>query len=106
MLGWSAVRISVFKGFWLSGLQERQKSVFFAAPPGKSSLGQREAKLSIRQSESSDESSAPESEKESLNFKVSSQFKKAFKGFAVSEGISMTDLLKEGFVLSKKKRQK
>lgn len=50
--------------------------------------------------------SAPESEKESLNFKVNPHFKKEFKGFAVSEGLSMTDLLKEGFVLSKEKRQK
>ena len=41
----------------------------------------------------------------SLNFKVSPEFKKEFKGFAVAEGISMTDLLKEGFELSKKKRQ-
>lgn len=62
--------------------------------------------MSIRKGETSDEISARESEKESLNFKVSSQFKKAFKGFAVAEGISMTDLLKEGFALSKKKRQK
>ncbi|MBF0325299.1 MAG: hypothetical protein HQL42_09515 [Alphaproteobacteria bacterium] len=47
----------------------------------------------------------PESEKEkSLNFKVSPEFKKEFKGFAVSQGISMTDLLKEGFALSKKQR--
>ena len=52
------------------------------------------------------ESSMLENEKESLNFKVSSEFKKEFKGFAVSEGISMTDLLKEGFALSKKIRQK
>lgn len=42
----------------------------------------------------------------SLNFKVSPDFKKQFKGFAVAQGISMTDLLKEGFALSKKKRQK
>lgn len=52
------------------------------------------------------ENAAPERDKESLNFKVSSDFKKEFKGFAVSEGISMTDLLKEGFELSKKKRRK
>lgn len=52
------------------------------------------------------ESSMLENEKVSLNFKVSSEFKKEFKGFAVSEGISMTDLLKEGFALSKKIRQK
>lgn len=61
--------------------------------------------MATRRTESS-ESSALESEKESLNFKVSPAFKKEFKGFAVSEGISMTDLLKEGFALSKKKRQK
>ncbi|RWB26421.1 hypothetical protein [Mesorhizobium sp.] len=62
--------------------------------------------LISRRSEGSSDSSVPESEKESLNFKVSPEFKKEFKGFAVSQGISMTDLLKEGFVLSKKKRQK
>jgi hypothetical protein len=39
----------------------------------------------------------------SLNFKVSPEFKKEFKGFAVAQGISMTDLLKEGFVLFQKK---
>ena len=42
----------------------------------------------------------------SLSFKVSPEFKKSFKGFAVAHDISMTDLLKEGFTLSKKKRQK
>ena len=41
-----------------------------------------------------------------LNFKVSLDFKKEFKGFAGSEGITMTELLKEGFALSKQKRQK
>lgn len=40
----------------------------------------------------------------SLNFKVSDEFKKAFKGYAVSQGVSMVDLLKEGFELSKKNR--
>lgn len=69
-----------------------------AAPKG--------AALASRRTEGSNESSTLESEKESLNFKVSPQFKKEFKGFAVSEGISMTDLLKEGFALTKKKRQK
>ncbi len=59
-----------------------------------------------RRNEDSSGSSPLESEKESLNFKVSPEFKKEFKGFAVSEGISMTHLLKEGFVLSKNKRQK
>lgn len=42
----------------------------------------------------------------SLSFKVSPDFRKKFKGFAVAQGISMTDLLKEGFALSQKKRQK
>lgn len=55
----------------------------------------------------SSEEDGQESDKgTSLNFKVSPDFKKQFKGFAVAQGISMTDLLKEGFVLSKKKRQK
>lgn len=47
----------------------------------------------------------PETERgRSLNFKVSEDFKKEFKGYAVSQGMSMTDLLKEGFKLSKAKR--
>lgn len=41
----------------------------------------------------------------SLNFKVSPKFKKEFKGFAVAQGISMTDLLKEGFELARKMRE-
>ncbi|QQF06211.1 hypothetical protein [Sinorhizobium meliloti] len=45
-------------------------------------------------------------ENKSLNFKVSSDFKKQFKGFAVAQGITMTELLKEGFALSQKQRQK
>lgn len=40
----------------------------------------------------------------SLNFKVTPEFKKEFKGYAVSQGISMVDLLKAGFALSKKQR--
>ncbi|PZP90470.1 MAG: hypothetical protein DI587_38565 [Variovorax paradoxus] len=47
-----------------------------------------------------------EGDNKSLNFKVSSDFKKQFKGFAVAQGITMTELLKEGFVLSQKLRQK
>jgi hypothetical protein len=55
----------------------------------------------------SDDKSDQEPEKGvSLNFKVSPEFKKQFKGFAVAQGISMTELLKEGFALSKKERQK
>lgn len=47
-----------------------------------------------------------EGDSKSLNFKVSSDFKKQFKGFAVAQGITMTELLKEGFALSRKLRQK
>jgi len=42
---------------------------------------------------------------ETLNFKVTSEFKKEFKGYAVSQGMSMVELLKEGFELSKRNRE-
>ena len=42
---------------------------------------------------------------ETLNFKVTTDFKKEFKGYAVSQGMTMVDLLKEGFELSKRKRK-
>ena len=44
-------------------------------------------------------------ELETLNFKVPSSFKRAYKGYAALEGISMLELLKEGFELSKSKRR-
>lgn len=50
--------------------------------------------------------SVVDSDNKTLNFKVSLDFKKEFKGFAGSQGITMTELLKEGFALSKKNRQK
>ena len=62
--------------------------------------------MASRRIEGSSESGLPVSGKESLNFKVSPEFKREFKGFAVSEGISMTDLLKQGFALSKKLSKK
>lgn len=46
------------------------------------------------------------SDNKTLNFRVSSEFKKEFKGFAVAQGMTMTELLKEGFALSKRKWQK
>ena len=49
---------------------------------------------------------AIDGDNKTLNFKVSLDFKKEFKGFAGSQGITMTELLKEGFALSKKMRQK
>ena len=42
---------------------------------------------------------------ETLNFKVTTEFKKEFKGYAVSQGVTMVELLKEGFELSKRKRK-
>jgi hypothetical protein len=42
---------------------------------------------------------------QTLNFKVPRAFKKAFKLYAVEHGISMIELLREGFELSKKNRK-
>ena len=53
-----------------------------------------------------DEDGVEDGENKSLSFRVSLAFKKEFKGFAGSQGITMTELLKEGFALAKKKRQK
>jgi hypothetical protein len=44
-------------------------------------------------------------ETESLNFKVSAEFKREFKGYAVSQGVSMIELLREGFELVKQSRK-
>ncbi len=41
---------------------------------------------------------------ETLNFKVTTRFKKEFKGYAVSQGMTMIELLREGFELSKRER--
>ena len=48
---------------------------------------------------------SPPMDTETLNFKVTTAFKKEFKGYAVSQGMTMVDLLKDGFELSKRKRQ-
>jgi hypothetical protein len=42
---------------------------------------------------------------ETLNFKVTTEFKREFKGYAVSHGVTMVELLKEGFELSKRERK-
>ena len=39
-----------------------------------------------------------------LNFKIKTEFKKEFKGFAVGQGFTAVELLKEGFDLSRRKR--
>jgi len=44
-------------------------------------------------------------ELETLNFKVPPEFKRAFKGYAVSQGVSMVELLREGFELIMQKRK-
>ena len=42
---------------------------------------------------------------ETINFKVPSEFKREFKGYAATQGLSMVELLREGFELSKQKRK-
>lgn len=56
------------------------------------------------QRKSKDKSPSAAVDTETLNFKVTTEFKKEFKGYAVSQGITMVELLKEGFELSKRKR--
>ena len=46
---------------------------------------------------------SPEAQPSSLNFKVPANFKREFKGYAVSRGMTMIELLKEGFALSKER---
>jgi hypothetical protein len=62
--------------------------------------------LANRQTGDSEEQGGGASENKTLNFRVSPDFKKEYKGYAVAQGMTMTELLKEGFALSKKKRQK
>jgi hypothetical protein len=40
-----------------------------------------------------------------LNFKITPAFRKEFKGYAISQGMTMVELLKEGFELTKKNRK-
>jgi hypothetical protein len=59
-----------------------------------------------RQTDSAEQESTSYSDREkTLNFRVSEEFKREFKGFAASQGLSMTELLKEGYALSKKRRK-
>jgi len=51
------------------------------------------------------ETAATRLDAETLNFKVTPEFKREFKGYAVSQGVTMLELLKEGFELSKQKRK-
>ena len=65
--------------------------------------------MASRQTDATDQQSGSDTDTDkgkTLNFKVTEEFKREFKGFAASQGLSMTDLLKEGYALSRKKRQK
>lgn len=45
-------------------------------------------------------------ELQTLNFKVPDDFKRTYKGYAATQGMTMLELLKEGFELSKRKRER
>ena len=47
----------------------------------------------------------PPDDTETLNFRVPPAFKREFKGYAAGQGMTMVELLKEGFELSKTKRK-
>ena len=100
--------ISGYLVYWCSGLPEIGKSVFLAAsarPDGDGRCARRALLIGGR-SEDAVESGSTEKENKTLNFSVSVDFKKEFKGFAGSHGLTMTELLKEGFALSKKQRHR
>lgn len=46
----------------------------------------------------------PADELQTLNFKVPDSFKRAYKVYAAQHGMTMLELLKEGFELSKQER--
>lgn len=48
--------------------------------------------------------SQPPTDLQTLNFKVPNTFKRAFKVYAAQQGMTMLELLKEGFELSKQER--
>lgn len=64
-----------------------------------------EARVAPPQHRSKEKSLSSRVDTETLNFKVTTAFKKEFKGYAVSQGMTMVELLKEGFELSKRKRK-
>jgi len=98
--------ISGFPAFWIARKAEICNSRFVSAAGRGRSTG-KICPMASRQADDQFHDDATEADgTKSLNFKVDAEFKKEFKGFAVAQGISMTDLLREGFALSKKKRQK
>jgi hypothetical protein len=103
------------KEFWLSVLTENRLSGYTAlgltnTSPNicflKGAAGaMSEERVAPSQRQSKGKPPATAADTETLNFKVASAFKKEFKGYAVSQGITMVELLKEGFELSKRKRK-
>lgn len=57
-----------------------------------------------REDEETDNITSRSEHTETLNFRVTSDFKREYKGYAVSQGMTMIELLKEGFEMSKAKR--
>ena len=49
---------------------------------------------------------AEPAELQTLNFKVPDPFKRAYKSYAATQGMTMLELLREGFQLSKQKRER
>ena len=64
-----------------------------------------EARVASPQRKNKEKPPSPPMDTETLNFKVTTAFKKEFKGYAVSQGMTMVELLKDGFELSKQKRK-
>jgi len=64
-----------------------------------------EAKAITSQRKSKERPPVGTADAQTLNFKVTSEFKREYKGYAVSQGMTMVELLKEGFELSKRKRK-
>ena len=65
-----------------------------------------DARRVLSQRKNRERLSARTADAETLNFKVSTGFKREFKGYAVSQGVTMVELLKEGFELSKRERKR
>lgn len=63
-----------------------------------------EARIAQSQRKSKEKPPATTVDTETLNFKVTSALKREFKGYAASQGMTMVELLKEGFELSKRNR--
>lgn len=92
-----------FQLFCLARLLAIQNSVIYLFSGGEGTSG---IMANGKATEALDYTNRSSVEKlETLNFKVTVDFKKAFKGYAVAQGMTMVDLLREGFELSKASRK-